>query len=315
MPISTRCSACTGSGTRALELDALERRVVGGHRRDVVVVEPVDALHRRSRVGRGVPLPVAGQEPRHRARAEEHDVAGLDRDPAHLAGRVQVGARERGTGLHDVDALEPGDVEQHTARHQRLHEADAALAGASRGDGVRGVTVPQVPAVAGVRERVPVGTRLERQVHRVVGEPGPVGVTDGDLVDLEHLVDRVVAARDEADLRPVVVERDRQREGLAALHARGAPLDRGGVDEVERSQLVVVAPAAPIADTPGHRQEVVVERHSFPPVDELDQWSSGNRSMRMALPRAILYTVSSSRSATCSSNSFFVCGQVESVCG
>ena len=52
---------------------------------------------------------------------------------------------------------------------------------------------------------------------------------------------------------------------LPVLHARHAALHRGRVDEVERAQLVVVAPAAPVADPRGNFHEVVVERHRCPP--------------------------------------------------
>ena len=46
-----------------------------------------------------------------------------------------------------------------------------------------------------------------------------------------------------------------------------------------------------------------------------DHESSGRESMRMALPRTILWTVSSSSPSNISSAIFFVCGHVESVWG
>ena len=64
------------------------------------------------------------------------------------------------------------------------------------------------------------------------------------------------------------------------LHARRPALHRGVVDQVERAELVVVTPAAPVADTRGDLQEVVVERHV--------SGASGRRSMRIAFPRANL---------------------------
>ena len=50
----------------------------------------------------------------------------------------------------------------------------------------------------------------------------PSGSPMRDLVDLEHLVDRVVPARDEPDLGPVVVERDGQ-ENVFPVCTQAAP--------------------------------------------------------------------------------------------
>ena len=58
-----------GAGTARSNSTHLERQVVGGDRGDIVVVEPVDALHRRPRVGRGVADPVTREEQRHRTLA------------------------------------------------------------------------------------------------------------------------------------------------------------------------------------------------------------------------------------------------------
>ena len=114
---------------RALEVDVLERRVVGGDRRDVVVVEPVDAL--RATAPR---WSTRSPPDRRRGTATSRPVRssttspGSTVTPRHLAGGVEVGAGERRARLHHVDPLEPGDVEQHAARHDRLHQADPALA-------------------------------------------------------------------------------------------------------------------------------------------------------------------------------------------
>ena len=119
----------------------------------------------------------------------------------------------------------------------------------------RGVDQLGVVAVVGlvlvedVAERVPVGGALHAQHQRVVGVADLVPVLpagDGVGAGRQHLVDRIEAAAEQAGLRAVAVERNAEREHLAgADQARGLD-DVLGRDVVERADLVVLAPAAPV---------------------------------------------------------------------
>ena len=111
------------------------------------------------------------------------------------------------------------------------------------------VAVVGLVLVEDVAERVPVGGALHAQHQRVVGVADLVPVLlagDGVGAGREHLVDRVEAAAEQAGLRAVAVERNAEREHLAgADQARGLD-DVLGRDVVERADLVVLAPAAPV---------------------------------------------------------------------
>ena len=226
---------------------------------------------------------VAGEELRHRAGAQQHDVTRLDLDACASSHAASSSSPVNGVPASITSTpMAAGDVEQHAAGHDRRDLADAALRRAPSVIESAGMAVPEVAAVARVRQRVPVRARLQRR-----GPSGrrrtrvPSGSPIGHLVDLEHLVDRVVPAGDEPDLRAVVVERDRQVERLPDLHARRAALHGGGVDQVERAELVVVTPAAPVADAPASCTKSSSS-------GMLSGSSGSQRSIRIALPRASL---------------------------
>src|SRR6202035_3702540 len=85
----------------------------------------------------------------------------------------------------------------------------------------------------------------------------------------QHLMDRVEAAAEQAVLRPVGVERNTERENLAgANEARGLD-DVLRRDLVQRADVVVFAPAAPILELLRGRgdrlfSELDVHRNALP---------------------------------------------------
>ena len=102
-----------------------------------------------------------------------------------------------------------------------------------------------------VAERVPVGGALHAAGQRVIGVADLLPVLlAGDRISAgrQHLVDRIEAAAEQAVLRSAGVERDAEREHLAgADQARGLD-DVLRRDVVERADLVVLAPAAPVLE-------------------------------------------------------------------
>ncbi len=112
------------------------------------------------------------------------------------------------------------------------------------------VAVIGLVLVEDVAERIPVRGALHAKVQRVVGVADLVPVLlagDGVGAGREHLVDRIEAPAEQSGLRAFAVERNAEREHLAA---RESALP--GVDDVfrrhmvERADLVVLAPAAPV---------------------------------------------------------------------
>ena len=148
------------------------------------------------------------------------------------------------------DAAEARDVEQHAAPdHLALGILDAEHGKAARVDQLGVVAVIGLVLVEDVAERVPMRGALHAQHERVVGVADLVPVLlagDGVGAGGQHLVDRVEAAAEQAVLRPGAVERDAEREHLAGADQAcglGNVLRR---DVVERADLVVLAPAAPV---------------------------------------------------------------------
>ena len=118
------------------------------------------------------------------------------------------------------------------------------------------------------------GRRLDGHVQRVVGiaqvaawtlvEPAGDGVGAGG----EHGVDRVPAAAEQAALRPAGIERDPEGEHPAVPDQPGGGDDVLGADMVQRADLVVLAPAAPILELLGgviDRRATLGDIHVVPP--------------------------------------------------
>src|SRR6185312_1063517 len=75
-----------------------------------------------------------------------------------------------------------------------------------------------------------------------------------------HLVDRVEAAAEQAGLRPGLVERDAEREHLAGADQARRLDDVLRRDVVQGADLVLLAPAAPVAELlAGFRDRVLVD--------------------------------------------------------
>ena len=126
---------------------------------------------------------------------------------------------------------------------------DAEHGEAARVDQLGVVAVIGLVLVEDVAERVPMRRALHAQHQRVVGVTDLVPVLlagDGVGAGRQHLVDRVEAAAEQAVLRAGLVERDAEREHLAGPdQARGLD-DVLRRDVIERADLVVLAPAAPV---------------------------------------------------------------------
>ncbi len=148
-------------------------------------------------------------------------------------------------------AAQPRDVEQHAAAdHLVPGVLDAELADAGAVDLARFEAVIHLVFVEDVAERIPVGGGLHRHIDGVVGvaDAGDLIVATGDRVGAggEHGVDRIPAAAEQAGLRTTAVERNAEREHLAGPDQAGGAHDIFRCDVIERADLVVLAPAAPI---------------------------------------------------------------------
>ena len=126
---------------------------------------------------------------------------------------------------------------------------DAEHGEAARVDQLGVVAVVGLVLVEDVAERIPMRRALHAEVQRVVGVADLVPVLlagDGVGAGREHLVDRIEAAAEQAGLRAVAVERNAEREHLAGADQARRLDDVLGRDVVERPDLVVLAPAAPV---------------------------------------------------------------------
>ena len=169
-------------------------------------------------------------------------------------GAVEVGAGDRVAVVERVLAHDPRHVEEHTAAdHPGLGLLDAALLRAERGHFAAVVAVPHVVLIEHVAEPVPLGAALERHHHQVVGgadaamiEHAGIGVGPGAQHHVQRIdapERRILALR---ALRAGVVEIERERDHLSLAHQprRGDDVLRRRV--VERADLVVRAPFAPV---------------------------------------------------------------------
>lgn len=236
----------------------LEAPGVGGDRRDLGVVQPIGGGERQARGGpTGVGAPALAAGARVLAGAHADDVAAPDRDALGGDGPLEVlggdreavgqlaGARARG------GAEGTADVEQHPAPGEAVGGGlDTGDAVARAGDDVRGgAAVPGVAVVEDVPEPVPLGRALQRHGDDVVGAAEPVRelAVEGLATGVEHRV-HGVGAPPPPTLRPVHVERLRQRERRTPADEACALDALGVVEEVQGAQNVVGTPAAPVRD-------------------------------------------------------------------
>ena len=156
---------------------------------------------------------------------------------------------------HPVDAAKARDVEQHAAPdHLAFGMLDAEHREPARVDQLGVVAVIGLVLVEDVAERVPMRGALHAQHQRVVGVAKLVPVLpagDGVGAGGQHLVDRIEAAAEQAGLRPGAVERNAEREHLAAADQACRLDDVFRRDVVEGADVVVFAPAPPVAELLG----------------------------------------------------------------
>ena len=116
-------------------------------------------------------------QPVHVAGADEHDVARFDVHVGAASSTVEVLGTDRVAGIEGVDAVQPRDVEQDAACHDRPEVFDAELRRAMLVDRGVGDAVVEHAFVADVGERVPVGRGLHTHLERVVAGGEVAGVT------------------------------------------------------------------------------------------------------------------------------------------
>ena len=173
-----------------------------------------------------------------------------------LGALVELVVGDRLAVLEPVDAAKARDVEQHAAAdHLVLGVLDAELAQAVAVDLARIEAVIHFVFVEDVAERIPMRGALHRHVDGVVGvaDARHLVLAAGDRVGAgrQHGVDRIPAAAEQAGLRAVAVERDAERKDLAGADQARRADDIFRRNVVERADLIVFAPAAPILELLG----------------------------------------------------------------
>src|SRR5579864_5801066 len=239
-------------GFRGLVRPHLDAPGVGADRRDLLLLAPVAILefHAR-RVAAGIAAPLLlGHAAFHLPGADEHEIAAADGDVLVLGAFVELVVGNAFAVGHPLDAAEARDVEQHAAAdHLVLGMLDAEHVETLGIDQPGVVAVIALVLVEDVAERIPVGGALHAQHQRVVGIADAVPVLaagDGVGAGRQHLVDRIEAAAEQAVLRAVGVERNAERENLAGANEACRLDDILRRDVVERSDVIVLAPAAPV---------------------------------------------------------------------
>src|SRR5262252_6760263 len=232
-------------------LDAPGIRAYGG---DLFVLTPIAILEPDAgRVAAGVPAPFLLLEAAlHLAGANDDEVATADLDLLLLGALVEFVVGNGFTVLEPLDAAKARDIEQHAAPHHLvLGMLDAQHVQPFGVDELGVIAVVGLVLVEDVPERIPVSCPLHAQIQRVVGVADFVPVLpagDGVGTGRQHLVDRIEAPSEQAGLRAVAVERDAERKHLAGADQTGGLDDILGPDVVERADLIILAPAAPILE-------------------------------------------------------------------
>ena len=176
--------------------------------------------------------------------------------PANSTAASSWSTIDRVTVGQPVDALGAGKSSR-TARPTRVsRSATASHWGAPTDRGHRGGVAVAIHAavVEDVGEGVPVGRRLQRQDHAVVGVADPArdrfaeqalgagGVFGAGQGRVAH----AVVAAEVAGLRAVEVEGEAEPDDLAELHRAGGVADDPAGDQVGGAALVVGSPATPV---------------------------------------------------------------------
>jgi hypothetical protein len=187
---------------------------------------------------------------------QDDEVAAPDLDVLLLGALVELVVGDGVAILQPIDAAKPRHVEQDAAAdHLAPGMLDAELAEAVAIDLTRVEAVVHLVFVEDAAERVPVGRGLHRHVDGIVGvaQLQHLVVAPGDRIGAgrQHGVDRIPAAAEQAGLRAATIERDAEREDLAGADQSRRADDFLRRDMVERADLIVLAPAAPILELLG----------------------------------------------------------------
>src|SRR5581483_3172517 len=238
----------------------------GGDAGDLVLAQPrcCAEVETGGVAGRVGPPRAGGPDHGHGARAHEDDVAPLGRDALLLAAAGQVFTADGVARVQPVDTLVLGDVEEDATGHELVGVVlDAVDVGALAADPLLLVAVVHVAVVEDVGQRIPLGARLERHVHGVVrvAQAGQVVLVavGGVAAVLQHHVDGVHPP-EAAVLGAELVVRQGAGDDLARLDEGGRVRAALGVDVVDRAQLVVRAPAPPVAIPVGDLEHLL-DRH------------------------------------------------------
>src|SRR5712691_1534272 len=225
---------------------------IGQERGDPALVHPPDRVHMQARLAlagrRVVVAPGADLAPAPVVTgAEDEDVALAEPDSLCLLDRLKFRAVHGLARLQPPDAAEPRRVQQHAPADQPLAVGRHVERGGALGghDLLGRPAVVDAALVGDVAERVHVrmAVAVEGEADEVRGE-GHRARADVDVVALDDVPDDragVVRARGR-------VHRDRHRRAAAGPHQRGGGPHRVRGDVVERPELVVGAPAAPVLD-------------------------------------------------------------------
>ena len=170
---------------------------------------------------------------------DEKGVAGADRDPRLRLPRLEVGDGDALAGPQVRDPLQPRDVVEDPAGEDAVpHRQDGVLGRAPlHRDGLGNrIPVPHLPVEEAVGEAVDVGRAGTVDARIVDGVGGaPRRRADHPPLQRTGVVDAPLGIRD---------RRERHREPFRHQVRRLAALLRG--DQVERAQLVVRPPPAPV---------------------------------------------------------------------
>jgi hypothetical protein len=219
-------------------------------------LDPLECFEREAgRVAAGIAVPAARVElGLHLPRANDDEVAAPDFDALALRRGIEVGAGDAIAVFQHLPAEGARHVEENAAAdHPRLGLLDAALLRARRGHLAAIVAIPHGILVEHMAEAVPLRAALQRHHHHVVGGANAAMVEDtrvGIRPRAQHGMQGIDAAHGGIlalrPLRAVLVEVERERDHLALAHEPRGRDDVPGRCVIERPDLVVGSPPAPV---------------------------------------------------------------------
>ena len=231
---------------------------VGADGGNLVVLDPLVGLEAQARrVATGITLPLAERQAvLHLAGAHDHEVAAFDLHALFFGAGVEIGIADAVAVFQIVTAQVARDVQQNAAAHHAVARVLNAILVGAVGIHQRGVVaVPHLVAVEHMAQCIPLRIALQRHRDHVVGIANLDAVLaagHGVGAGGQHGVDGIEAATP-ALLRAGGAEVQRQREDLAPLDQAGGARHVIGRHVVERADLVVRAPLAPVLHALGHR--------------------------------------------------------------